>query len=96
VQLGTIDQGYTGEIGVICDNTALRAFRTGHAVKTVEGKSVISGVDRNLDEETYIIRKGERIAQLIIAPVETAHFVDVDKLEESIRGVHGFGSSGVK
>ncbi|MDG1589091.1 deoxyuridine 5'-triphosphate nucleotidohydrolase, partial [Bacillus cereus] len=35
-------------------------------------------------------------AQGVIAPVVTAHFVEVDELSESDRGTGGFGSTGVK
>ncbi|NUJ19711.1 deoxyuridine 5'-triphosphate nucleotidohydrolase, partial [Bacillus glycinifermentans] len=45
--------------------------------------------------QTYIIRKGDRIAQAIIKPVEQAVFTEVDALGDSDRGAGGFGSSGV-
>lgn len=45
---------------------------------------------------TYIIRKGDRIAQGIIAPVTQASFVEVAELGESERGEGGFGSTGTK
>jgi dUTP pyrophosphatase len=41
-----------------------------------------------------VIRPGERIAQLVIAPVIRAEFVEVEKLEESSRGGGGFGHTG--
>lgn len=44
---------------------------------------------------TYLIRKGDRIAQAIIAPVYHAAFEVVAELTESVRGSAGFGSSGV-
>ncbi|PEM15220.1 dUTP diphosphatase [Bacillus toyonensis] len=46
--------------------------------------------------KAHVIEKGTRIAQGVIAPVETAHFVEVDELSESERGKNGFGSSGIK
>ena len=46
--------------------------------------------------ETYLIRKGDRIGQGIIAPVVQAMFVEVDELGDTERGAGGFGSSGVK
>lgn len=45
---------------------------------------------------TYLIRKGDRIAQGVIAPVATATFTEVDTLSETERGSGGFGSTGVK
>lgn len=46
--------------------------------------------------KAHVIERGTRIAQGVIAPVETAHFVEVDELLESERGNRGFGSTGVK
>lgn len=50
----------------------------------------------NLGEDTFEIRYGDRIAQLIIIPCITPEFTIVDKLEETDRGSGGFGSTGVK
>ncbi len=49
----------------------------------------------NLGAETYLIRHGERIAQMVIAPVVQAAMVRVDALPGSERGAGGFGSTGV-
>ncbi|MCU5519839.1 dUTP diphosphatase [Bacillus cereus] len=46
--------------------------------------------------QAHVIEKGTRIAQGVIAPVITAHFVEVDELSDSERGTGGFGSTGVK
>lgn len=46
--------------------------------------------------QAHVIERGTRIAQGVIAPVETAHFVEVDELSDSERGNQGFGSTGVK
>ena len=49
----------------------------------------------NLDHKTPIeIRKGDRIAQLIIIKAEEVDFTEVDELSETERGSGGFGSSG--
>ncbi len=50
----------------------------------------------NLDAENPIeIKKGERIAQLVIQKVPVVSLVEVDELDETDRGAGGFGSSGV-
>lgn len=56
-----------------------------------EIKVALLNTDR---EAAYEIAAGDRIAQLIVAPVARARFVPVDDLDESVRGESGFGSSG--
>jgi dUTP pyrophosphatase len=46
--------------------------------------------------EVFRIKKGDRIAQLLIQKVERAELIEVDALSESERGEGGFGSTGVQ
>ena len=48
----------------------------------------------NLGSEPVPIRRGDRVAQLVPAPVLRAHFTEVHALEETARGAGGFGSTG--
>ncbi len=48
----------------------------------------------NLGDAPYTIRHGDRIAQMIVAPVVQAEFQVVDSLGKTDRGVGGFGSTG--
>jgi dUTP pyrophosphatase len=48
----------------------------------------------NLGAEPFEVRRGERIAQLVPAPVSKAAFEEVENLDETHRGVGGFGSTG--
>ena len=48
----------------------------------------------NLGEEDFTIRRGDRIAQLVIAPVTQAQWNEVQSLDETVRGEGGFGSTG--
>ena len=48
----------------------------------------------NLGQEAFHVRRGERIAQLVPAPVLKASFVEEDELGETQRGSGGFGSTG--
>jgi len=50
----------------------------------------------NLSADDFIIKNGERIAQLIIARHERAEWIAVQELSETSRGEGGFGSTGVK
>ena len=48
----------------------------------------------NLGPEDFVIRRGDRIAQMVIAPVVQAQWVEVESLDETVRGAGGFGSTG--
>jgi dUTP pyrophosphatase len=48
----------------------------------------------NLSDEPFLVRRGERIAQLVPAPVQRARFEEVNALDETVRGAGGFGSTG--
>ena len=48
----------------------------------------------NLGPEDFTIRRGDRIAQLVIAPVVQATWAEVADLDETSRGAGGFGSTG--
>jgi dUTP pyrophosphatase len=48
----------------------------------------------NLSNEVFTIQHGERIAQMVVAKVEHAEFIEVQELTDSARSVGGFGSTG--
>ena len=50
----------------------------------------------NLGTEDFTINRGDRIGQLIIAPVIQATWAEVDNLDETARGAGGFGSTGAQ
>jgi dUTP pyrophosphatase len=50
----------------------------------------------NLGDAPFPIRRGDRIAQLVAAPVQRAAFEEVGDLDETARGAGGFGSTGVQ
>ncbi len=49
----------------------------------------------NLGKEPFTINHGDRIAQMIIAPVAHAAIREVDELDDTDRGTNGFGSTGI-
>ncbi|MFM5908938.1 MAG: dUTP diphosphatase [Novosphingobium sp.] len=48
----------------------------------------------NHGAEAFQIRRGDRVAQLVLAPVVQASWTEVDALDETARGAGGFGSTG--
>jgi len=49
----------------------------------------------NLGESDFIVKKGDKIAQIVIAPVTQPEIVETDSIDETDRGSGGFGSTGV-
>ncbi|PER27212.1 deoxyuridine 5'-triphosphate nucleotidohydrolase [Bacillus cereus] len=105
VALGTIDSGFRGEVGVIMKNLNAPILyipqgedelhlRQCNLLRDINGEGIPTLDYR--PNGTYCVRKGERIAQGVIAPVETANFIEVGELSDSERGNRGFGSTGVK
>ena len=48
----------------------------------------------NLGNDPFEVRRGDRVAQLVLAPVTRATWLAVDELDETARGAGGFGSTG--
>ena len=85
---GCIDSDYRGEIGVILENIEPKIV---DLVIDEDGKA--TGV---LYGKSYHIEKGERIAQIVIFETPTMAFSEVSKVNETVRGEGGFGSTGTK
>lgn len=91
---GTVDAGYRGEVCVLMDNIRTLSNQVGHVCLDANEKEVT--VDQEVDAHSYLIKKGDRIAQGVIGIVPIAEFEVVDELDETERGTGGFGSSGIK
>jgi dUTP pyrophosphatase len=48
----------------------------------------------NLGQEDFVVTRGERVAQMVVAPVVQPDFAVVEMLDETARGSGGFGSTG--
>ncbi len=76
------------------------AFKYGVSVLNSPGtidsgyRGEIKVILKNNDYRRYNIKKGERIAQMVVAPVITATFIEVAELSDTERGEGGLGSTG--
>ena len=50
----------------------------------------------NLSNETFVVEKGTRVAQMVLCPIAKAELVEVENLDDTKRGLDGFGSTGIK
>jgi len=90
----------TGYVALVHPRSGLAAK---HGVSIVNAPGTVDAGYRgevkvllvNLDPaEPVELRRGDRIAQLVVQRVETARFVEVDVLPSSERGIGGYGSTG--
>ena len=94
----SIDPGYVGYV------FARSGIASKQSLSPVNGVGVIDSAYRgeikvplhNHSDKSQIIDVGERIAQLVIQPISLCTPVEVEELDETDRGVGGFGSSGQK
>ncbi|NQV91732.1 dUTP diphosphatase [Candidatus Woesearchaeota archaeon] len=90
-----IPQGY---VGLIWDKSGIA---TKHGLKTMAGvidagyRGEIKILIHNLSNEKYVIEKGNKVAQMLIQPVEQREIIIVSELDSSDRGEGGFGSTGL-
>lgn len=90
IQLGSIDNSYRGNIGIIVDNISafdhdLEPFYTDISVDSVGFANM-----------NYEIKRGDKIAQLVVQQLPQTIAVEItDELDSTERGGRGFGSSGV-
>ncbi len=89
-----------GHVGLVHPRSGLAAR---HGITIVNAPGTIDAGYRgeiqvcllNTDREHgFTVRRGDRIAQLVVQRVETAEFVETDDLGGSVRGTGGYGSTG--
>jgi len=91
-----IPQGY---VGLFWDKSGLAS---NHGLKTMAGvidasyRGEIKILLHNLSNKPYLVEKGNKIAQMLIQPVEQREVVEVEDLNDTSRGADGFGSTGLK
>ena len=91
-----IPKGYAGLIyarsGLACKKGLAPANKVGVVDSDYRGEFMV--VLHNHGAEAQTISHGERIAQLVITPVFTPGFIEVEELSETQRASGGFGSTG--
>ena len=78
--------GLAAKAGVTCLNTP--------GTIDADYRGEVKVILINLGEDDFHIRRGDRIAQLVIAPVAQALWAEVEDLAQTARGAGGFGSTG--
>lgn len=94
VQLGTVDADYRGNVGIIVDNIAPVSTDYTKPFYLGVNSDPVQGAPTDTLVFTYKIRKGDKLAQLVVVPVGLPAVEIVDELNDTARGNNGFGSSG--
>ena len=93
-----IPEGYVGLVyarsGLACKRGLAPANKVGVVDSDYRGE--IKVALHNHGKEAQTVEKGERIAQMVIAPYLSAEYEEADELSETERGEGGFGSTGRK
>lgn len=93
----SIPPGYVGLLFVRSSIGCKLGLAPANAVGVIDAGYIgeVQIVLHNHSGGTQAINIGERICQLVIVPINTAPFEEVDSLDETERGSHGFGSTGI-
>ena len=91
-----LPRGYAGLIyarsGLACKRGLAPANKVGVIDSDYRGEFIV--VLHNHGSEPQEVAHGERIAQLVITPVFTPGFAEVEELSDTVRSAGGFGSTG--
>lgn len=93
VKEGKIDAGFTGHMTITVKNDSQKVEGYSYLLKDIKGE-VIDESETGYKNVSYQIKKGDRIAQLVILPISTPVIKLVDKFNETERGSNGHGSTG--
>lgn len=86
---GTIDSGYRNELGIIMTNISLAGSQADEEVITIDNSANKAGICK--------IRKGDRVAQLVLQELPRMKLIQVDSVADiGIDRGGGFGSTGVR
>lgn len=91
-----LPEGYEAQVRPRSGLALRHGVTVANAPGTIDSdyRGTVSVILVNLGDEPFVIRRGERIAQLVVAPVTRVELTVVDDLPESARGAGGFGHTG--
>jgi dUTP pyrophosphatase len=88
--------GYEGQVRPRSGLAARHGVTVLNAPGTIDAdyRGEVQVILVNHGAEPFTIRRGDRIAQLVVAPVAAAEFEATEVLDDTVRGTGGFGSTG--
>ena len=93
----SIPEGYEGQIRPRSGLALKHGITFVNTPGTIDSdyRGVIALIVTNLGKETYAIKRGSRLAQMVIQEVVRAQMIEVDELVDTARSKNGFGHTGV-
>ncbi|HTJ56814.1 MAG TPA: dUTP diphosphatase [Devosiaceae bacterium] len=90
--------GYEGQVRPRSGLAAKHGVTVLNAPGTIDAdyRGEVKVILINHGDEPFIIRRGDRIAQLVVAPVTAFAFDEAEDLDKTARGENGFGSTGLR
>ena len=94
----SISQGYEVQIRPRSGLAAKNCITVLNAPGTIDAdyRGEIKVILINLGKDKFIVKRGERVAQMVVCPVTQVKLEEVKKLSSTDRGTGGFGSTGTK
>lgn len=85
-----------GHVGLVWDKSGISLQGVHRLAGVVDAgyRGEVRVVMANLGREPFVIKKGMKIAQMLIQPISAPEVVEADDLDETSRGEGGFGSTG--
>ncbi|VDN59969.1 unnamed protein product [Dracunculus medinensis] len=90
-----IPQGYYGRVAPRSGLALKNFIDVGAGVIDSDYRGILKVLLFNFDSDDFQVRKGDRIAQIIIERIAHGEFIEVNRLIETDRNMSGFGSTGV-
>ena len=91
-----IPEGYEGQVRPRSGLALKHGISLANTPGTIDSdyRGPVQVIMINLGSEPFVVRRGDRIAQLVICPVAHARLVEVESLPETARNDGGFGHTG--
>lgn len=92
----SIEPGYEIQVRPRSGNALKKGLTIVNSPGTVDAtyRGPVCVILANTGHQSQVIRKGDKIAQLVVCPVTLSEIVEVDELNDTDRGQGGFGSTG--
>ncbi len=85
-----------GHVGLVWDKSGISLKGVHRLAGVIDSgyRGEVQVVMANLGGESFEVKKGMKIAQLLVQPVQEVNVIETEDLEETSRGENGFGSTG--